>query len=45
MGQVDLPNAVKVGDKIMAAVYEGDMTLHNVMAMPAEKSDRQKSKK
>jgi ribosomal protein S1 len=45
---VDKPDAlkmVKVGDQIMATVYEGDMTLHNVMSMPAEKSDKQKSKK
>src|ERR1700674_2803550 len=41
----DLLKMVKVGDQIMATVYEGDMTLHNVMSMPAEKSDKQKSKK
>src|SRR6202521_2944398 len=40
----DLLKMVKVGDQIMATVYEGDMTLHNVMSMPAEK-DKQKSKK
>lgn len=45
---VDKPEVlkmVKVGDNIMATVYEGDMTLHNVMTMPAGKSDKQKSKK
>src|SRR5260370_28708819 len=45
---VDKPEVlkmVKAGDHIMATVYEGDMTLHNVMAMPPEKSDKQKSKK
>jgi ribosomal protein S1 len=45
---VDKPDAlkmVKVGDQIMATVYDGDTTLHNVMTMPAEKSDKQKSKK
>jgi ribosomal protein S1 len=36
---------VKVGDQIMATVYEGDTTLHNVMTMSAEKSDKQKTKK
>jgi hypothetical protein len=44
---VDKPDAlkmIKVGDMIMATVYEGDMTLHNVMKMPPEKSDKQKSK-
>ena len=44
---VDKPEVlkmVKVGDNIMATVYEGDMTLHNVMTMPADKSGKQKSK-
>ena len=41
----DVLKMIKVGDQIMATVYEGDMTLHNVMSMPAEKSDNQKSKK
>src|SRR5579871_615924 len=44
---VDKPEVlkmVKIGDQIMATVY-GDMTLHNVMAMLPEKSDKQKSKK
>jgi Cu/Ag efflux protein CusF len=49
---VDKPDAlktVKVGDQIMATVYDGDMTLHNVMTMPPdkmtkppEKADKQK---
>jgi Cu/Ag efflux protein CusF len=42
---VDKPEVlkmVKVGDQIMATVYEGDMTLHNVMTMPPDKSGKQK---
>src|SRR5882724_3574168 len=38
---VDKPEAlkmVKVGDRIMATVYQGDMTLHNVEVMPPDKS-------
>ena len=45
---VDKPEVlkmVKVGDNIMATVYEGDMTLHNVMTMPAAKSAKKKSTK
>jgi Cu/Ag efflux protein CusF len=45
---IDKPDAlkmVKVGDQIMATVYEGDMTLHNVMTMPPNKADKQKSTK
>lgn len=45
---VDKPDTlkmVKVGDQIMATVYEGDMTLHNVMTMPPDKSGKQKSTK
>jgi ribosomal protein S1 len=51
---VDKPDAlkmVKVGDQIKATVYEGDMTLHNVMTMPpgkmtmSDKPDKQKSTK
>jgi ribosomal protein S1 len=45
---VDKPETlkmIKVGDMIMATVYEGDTTLHNVMKMPPEKSDKQKSQK
>src|SRR5713101_8397357 len=46
--KVDKPDVlkmVKVGDQIMATVYEGDITLHNVMTMPMGKSDKQKSQK
>jgi ribosomal protein S1 len=39
----DVLKMVKVGDQIMATVYDGDTTLHNVMTMPAE--NKQKSKK
>ncbi|HEY7334145.1 MAG TPA: copper-binding protein [Bryobacteraceae bacterium] len=42
---VDKPEVlkkVKVGDTIMATVYKGDITLHNVMVMPASKSDKKK---
>ena len=44
---VDKPEVlkkVKVGDKIMATVYKGDITLHDVQVMPAGKSDTKKSK-
>ena len=41
----DALKMVKVGDQIMATVYEGDMTLHNVMTMPPGKADKQKSTK
>src|ERR1700687_4549879 len=41
----DVLKMVKVGDQIVATVYDGDTTLHHVMTMPAEKSDKQKSKK
>jgi Cu/Ag efflux protein CusF len=41
----DVLKMVKVGDQIMATVYDGDTTLHNVMTMPMDKSDKQKSKK
>src|ERR1700682_5565535 len=46
--KVDKPDVLKmakVGDQIMATVYDGDRTLHNVMTMPAGKSDKQKSTK
>src|SRR3984885_3999489 len=33
----DVLKMVKVGDQIMATVYAGDMTLHNVMTMPPAK--------
>lgn len=42
---VDKPDVLKVGDQIMATVYAGDTTLHNVMTMPMDKSNKQKSKK
>jgi Cu/Ag efflux protein CusF len=38
----DVLKKVKVGDTIMATVYKGDITLHNVMVMPATKSDKKK---
>jgi len=45
---VDKPEVlkkVKVGDTIMATVYKGDTTLHNVEVMPPGKSgSNQKSK-
>jgi protein SCO1/2 len=41
----DVLKMVKVGDQIMATVYEGDMTLHNVITMPPDKSGKQKSTK
>lgn len=45
---VDKPEVlkmVKVGDSIMATVYDGDMTLHNVTTIPPDKSGKQKSTK
>ena len=41
----DVLKMVKVGDQIMATVFDGDMTLHNVMTMPADKAGKQKSTK
>ena len=41
----DVLKMVKVGDQIMATVYEGDMTLHQVMTMPPDKSGKQKPTK
>ena len=44
---VDKPEVlkkVKVGDTIMATVYKGDITLHDVMVMPAGKQDKKNSK-
>jgi hypothetical protein len=35
---------IKVGDTIMATVYKGETTLHDVMVMPPGKQDKQKSK-
>jgi Cu/Ag efflux protein CusF len=40
----DILKKVKVGDQIMATVYQGDVTLHNVMVMPPDKLGKQKSK-
>lgn len=40
----DVLKKVKVGDMIMATVYQGDMVLHNVQVMPPAKSGREKSK-
>src|SRR5215469_12774312 len=42
--KADVLKKVKVGDPIMATVYQGDMTLHNVEVMPPDKSGQQKSK-
>ena len=41
----DVLKMVKVGDQIMATVFDGDMILHNVMTMPADKAGKQKSTK
>jgi Cu/Ag efflux protein CusF len=44
---VDKPEVlkkIKVGDTIMATVYKGETTLHDVMVMPPGKQDKQKSK-
>lgn len=41
----DVLKTVKVGDQITATVYDGDLTLHNVMPTPTGKSDKQTSKK
>jgi Cu/Ag efflux protein CusF len=44
---VDKPEVlkkVKVGDTIMATVYKGDTTLHNVQVMPPGRSGDQKPK-
>lgn len=40
----DVLKKVKTGDRIMATVYDGDMTLHNVEVMPPDKSGKPKSK-
>ena len=40
----DILKQVKAGDRIMATVYQGDMTLHNVEVMPPDKNAKQKSK-
>ena len=44
MDKLDVLKKVKVGDTIMATVYKGDITLHDVMVMPPGKQDKQKSK-
>jgi hypothetical protein len=41
----DVLKMIKVGDNIMATVYDGDMTLHNVMTMPPDKSGKKKAPK
>ena len=44
---VDKPDVlknVKVGDRITATVYQGDMTLHNVEVVSPDKAGKQKSK-
>jgi Cu/Ag efflux protein CusF len=44
---VDKPEVlkkVKVGDTIMATVYKGDTTLHDVMVLPPGKRDKKNSK-
>src|SRR5713226_6400303 len=40
----EIVKEVKAGDSIMATVYKGDITLHDVMVMPHRKQDKQKSK-
>ena len=40
----DVLKQVKVGDRITATVYQGDMTLHNIEVMLPDKSGKQKSK-
>ena len=42
--KLDVLKNVKTGDRIMATVYDGDMTLHNVEVMPPDKSGKPKSK-
>ena len=41
----DVLKMVKVGDQIMATVYDGDTTLHNVMTMPQDKMSKRKPTK
>jgi Cu/Ag efflux protein CusF len=38
----DVLKKIKAGDHIMATVYQGDMTLHNVEVMPPDKSGKSK---
>jgi Cu/Ag efflux protein CusF len=40
----DVLKKVKIGDTIMATVYKGDITLHEVQVMPPGKLGSQKSK-
>ena len=40
----DVLKKVKVGDTIMATVYKGDITLHDVQVMRLGKAGGQKSK-
>jgi|SRR5579871_553942 len=39
----DVLKSVKVGDTIRATVYQGEMTLHDVMVMPPGKQDKKNS--
>jgi protein SCO1 len=44
---VDKPEVlkkIKVGDTIMATVYKGEITLHDVMVMPPGRQDKKNSK-
>jgi len=44
---VDKPEVlkkIKVGDTITATVYKGEIILHDVQVMPADRSDGKKSK-
>jgi Cu/Ag efflux protein CusF len=38
----DVLKKIKVGDAIMATVYKGDITLHDVRVMPAGRADKKK---
>ena len=40
----DVRKHVKVGDRITATVYQGDMTLHNFEVVSPDKAGKQKSK-
>jgi len=42
--KLEILKKIKVGDTIMATVYKGETTLHDVMVMPPGKQDKQKSK-
>lgn len=42
--KLEVLKKVKVGDTIMATVYKGDITLHDVQVMPPGKAGSQKSK-